>query len=127
MNKEQRKFTTQYRNYQFVVSVYGKNAGQHYFYAISESPEIAKQEVVGHLNKHGIYKPNYNFDTEGHGYPVKLLSKKFLIDIHDYADPLIKNEKAVAAKQKEADLKEASRSAKLTVGAEEIKRMKHMI
>lgn len=129
-NKEvkpkQKGITTQYRNYQFTVDVYGTHdTAQHQLYAIAESPAIARNEVEGFLRKNNIR--DYNINMSSQGSPVKLLSKKFLIDIHGYADKIIKSEKRQAAKQQRQDIQAASKSAKLTVGAEEIKRMKHMI
>ena len=123
---KQKGITTQYRNYQFTVDIYQTHdTAQHTLYAIAESPAVARNEVVGFLQKNNIR--DYNINTSSHGTPVKLLSKKFLIDIHGFADKIIKSEKRQAVKQHKKDIQSASKSAKLTVGADVAKRMKHMI
>ena len=132
MNKKEVKpkqgITTQYRNYQFSVDIYGKHdTAQHQLYAIAENPAVAKQEVEGFLIKNNLRQSQYSITTSSRGNPVKLLSKKFLIDIHGYADKIIKSEKAAAAKIHKRDIQSASKSAKLTVGADVKKRLRHII
>ena len=51
MNKKEQKpkqtgITTQYRNYQFTVDIYGKaDTAQHQLFAIAESTAIARNEI----------------------------------------------------------------------------------
>jgi hypothetical protein len=126
VKKKPKGITTQYRNYVFTVDVYGEHdTAQYQLYAIAESPAVARNEIDRFLQKNNLM--NYNINTSSHGTPVKLLSKQFLIDIHGYADRIIKAEKKAAEKQYKKDILSASKSAKLTVGSDIVKKLKHII
>jgi hypothetical protein len=119
---------TQYHNYQFTCDVFGQgNTNQYQIFAVAESPEVAQEEVIGFLRKHGIQDKDCQIVMSTQGNPIKLLSRKFLIDIFNYAGPIIKAEKKAAEKQYKKDIQSASKSARMTTGVEEIKRMRHII
>lgn len=117
---------TKYRNYEFEATAFMKNDNVVYkIYCIGENPDAARYEAEILLKKENI--KDYTINASSFGSPVQLGTKKYYKSVWKKVDPFIKKENEQAAKVHKEDIQSASRSAKLTVGADKIKRMKHII
>jgi hypothetical protein len=117
---------TKYRNYEFEATAFMKNDNVVYkIYCIGESPDAARYEAELLLKNSGL--KDYTMNASSFGSPVQLGTKNYYKSVWKKVDPFVKKEIEQAAKVHEEDIKSAKRSAKLTVGADKIQRMKHMI